>query len=74
MGVLWLIILLPVSALAQTQLGWKVYVDRLYGYSIPVPPNLQLRPWNGDPQSPWQNRSKTFQSADAKVSLAITTH
>jgi hypothetical protein len=74
MSVLWLIVLFPVSALAQTQLSWKVYVDRLYGYSIPVPANLQLMLWKGDPQSPWQNRSKTFQSTDGKVSLSITTH
>jgi hypothetical protein len=55
-------------------LSWKVYVDKNYGYSIPVPANLALLPWTGDPVSAWQIRSRTFESQDGKVSLSIVTH
>jgi hypothetical protein len=55
-------------------LRWKVYVDKNYGYSIPVPANLSLQPWTGDPVSAWQIRSRTFESKDEKVTLFIVTH
>ena len=74
MKTLWLLLLWAFPVVAQAQLSWKVYVDKLYGYSIPMPANLQLMPWNGDPESPWQNRNKTFQSPDGKMSLSISTH
>jgi hypothetical protein len=31
-------------------------------------------PWQGDSVSPWQARTKTFESKNAKVSLVISTH
>lgn len=31
-------------------------------------------PWKGDPVSPWQARTKTFESKDGNVSLVISTH
>jgi hypothetical protein len=55
-------------------LRWKVYIDRNYGYSIPVPANLKLVPWTGDPTSAWQIRHLMFVSKDRKVSLGIVTH
>jgi hypothetical protein len=55
-------------------LRWKLYVDRNYGYSIPVPANLKLVPWTGDPTSAWQIRHLMFVSKDRNVSLEIVTH
>ena len=63
-----------VAISANAQISWRTYVDKNYGYSIPMPASLQLMPWTGDPASPWQNRSKTFQSADGNVSLSVSTH
>ena len=34
---------------AHAELTWKIYVNKDYGYSIPLPANLQLVPWKGDP-------------------------
>jgi hypothetical protein len=31
-------------------------------------------PWKGDPVSPWQARTKTFESKDGNVSLVVSTH
>jgi hypothetical protein len=59
---------------AHAGLTWRVYINKEYGYSIPIPGNLQLMPWRGDPVSPWQARTKTFASKDGKVSLVIATH
>jgi hypothetical protein len=59
---------------AHAQISWKTYTNTVYGYSIPMPASLQLQPWKGDPVSPWQVRTKTFQSKDGKVSLVISTH
>jgi hypothetical protein len=59
---------------AHAGLTWKTYVNKDYGYSIPIPANLQLMPWKGDPVSPWQARTKTFESKDGNVSLVISTH
>ena len=67
-------VLVWLPSLAQAQLNWKVYVDKNYGYSIPVPANLSLLPWTGHPVSAWQIRSRTFASKDGKVSLSIVTH
>ena len=67
-------VLVWLPSLAQAKLSWKVYVDKNYGYSIPVPANLSLLPWTGDPVSAWQIRSRTFASKDGKVSLSIVTH
>jgi hypothetical protein len=39
-----------------------------------MPANLELQPWKGDPVSPWQARTKTFQSRAGNVSLVISTH
>ena len=55
-------------------LRWKVYVDKNYGYSIPVPANLKLVPWTGDPTSAWQISHLMFVSKDRNVSLEIMTH
>jgi hypothetical protein len=63
-----------VAAHKTFALSWEVYVDKNYGYSIPVPANLSLLPWTGDPLSAWQIRSRTFESKDGKVSLSIVTH
>ena len=60
--------------LANAGLTWTIYINKEYGYSIPIPANLQLMPWKGDPVSPWQARTKTFQSKNANVSLVISTH
>jgi len=59
---------------ADSRLRWKVYVDKNYGYSIPVPANLSLLPWTGDPESAWQIRNRDFESKDGKVGLYISTH
>ena len=61
-------------ALANAGLTWTIYINKEYGYSIPRPTNLQLMPWKGDPVSPWQARTKTFQSKNGDVSLVISTH
>lgn len=68
-----LCILLAVTS-AHAQINWKTYRNTTYGYSIPMPANLQLQPWKGDPASPWQARTKTFQSKDGNISLVISTH
>jgi hypothetical protein len=60
--------------IAQAGLTWRIYVNKEYGYSIPIPGNLQLMPWQGNPVSPWQARTKTFESKDRTVSLVISTH
>jgi hypothetical protein len=69
-------VLCSLSAVTSThgQSSWKTYTNTAYGYSIPIPANLQLQPWKGDPVSPWQARTKTFQSKDGNVSLVISTH
>jgi hypothetical protein len=72
--VIFLVILLTTISSARAQSSWKTYVNKEYGYSIPIPSDLRLAPWKGDPESPWRNRSKTFQSKDEKVSLSIVTH
>jgi hypothetical protein len=59
---------------AQARLRWKIYVDKNYGYSIPVPTNLSPLPWTGDPESAWQIRNRDFESKDGKVGLYISTH
>lgn len=59
---------------AGNALRWKVYVDKHYGYSIPVLANLKLVPWTGDPTSAWQIRHLMFVSKDGLVSLEIVTH
>lgn len=69
-----LLFLLLIPLPAGAQLSWKVYINKDYGYSIPLPSNLFLLLWKGDPASPWQNRNKTFESKDGKVSLTISTH
>jgi hypothetical protein len=59
---------------AHAGIAWKIHVNKDYGYSIPIPANLQPIPWKGDPVSPWQARTKTFEFKDGNVSLVISTH
>src|SRR5262249_17838777 len=68
-----ILILLP-SHEAQARLRWRIYIDKNYGYSIPVPANLRLLPWTGDPERAWQIRNRDFESRDGKVGLYLTTH
>jgi hypothetical protein len=59
---------------AHAGLTWKIYVNKDYGYSIPIPASLRPTPWKGDPVSPWRARTKTLESKDQNVSLVISTH
>ena len=50
-------------------------LESLYrqGYSIPMPSNLFPLPWQGEAQSAWRIRTKTFASIDGNVTLQIST-